>query len=76
MEYEGKYLVNATDSPIIDTKAAEQTTRVVITLQGEAAARLLMYAESMHLHKNVAAKELLIHGMVEKGLLLKKFLNG
>lgn len=48
-------------------------TRVVITLRGEAAMRIQMLADSTGIHKNLVARDLLIVGMIEKGMLLRSY---
>lgn len=45
--------------------------RLTVSLEGEAAMRLSMWAHQQGMHKNLAAKKMLIAGMKDMGLLLK-----
>lgn len=51
----------------------QDTIRLVITLRGEAATRISMLADSTGIHKNLVGRDMMIAGMIEKGLLLKSY---
>lgn len=62
------------DPNVNDLGPEEQdNVRLIITLRGEAATRISMLADSTGIHKNLVARDLLIVGMIEKGLLLKSY---
>lgn len=56
------------------TPDVEKVT-VTISLQGEAALRLQIWADQMHMTKSYAAKRMLLEGMIQNGLLLKSYLD-
>lgn len=47
--------------------------RAIVTLQDEAALRLMLWADAKHLHKNVAMREVALEGMKSLGLLPRNF---
>lgn len=73
---DGNSLVGLPDV-VKDTADATDTNKLkaIVNLNGEAALRLEMWARSMHLHPNVAAKQLLLESMVKKGLLTGNYRN-